>query len=534
MNKFLLLVKVNLLAVLNPSKLASSGYAKDNKKRIVSIFLVIFLAIVLFSISTLYMSLIGYGLNSVGLIDVLPLLGMIAATVIILFTGLYQTQSYLFSANDMDMLLSLPVPKWSIMLSKISTLYIENLVFSAIVAIPAGAVYFYFSKCSLIFWIYYIISFVLIPFFPLIIATIIGYLLGLISSKFKFKNFVAIVSSLIAIFLGYFITSNIGKLLEDIVGNIKTIQEMYFKIYFPAEYFYKAIINYSFIDLIIFALLSVIPFVIFIAILSKFYQSIISQLNSSRKSSNYKHKSLKSSSKTIAIYKKELGRYFSSPIYVLNTAIGMIMLLIMAIASFFLDSATMAQILNIPGAENMISQAVLVAMFFMITLSSTTASSISLEGMNLWILKSSPVSIWDIFMAKIYVNLTIILPILYICIAFISISLSYTLPMIILTLVATTLAAIFTSVFGLTVNLIFPKFDFTSDVQVVKQSMSMMVSIFGSMILTGVFTMLYVLKLNEYFSFEIYVSMVSALLIIIILCCIMYLNTNGKKMFHKL
>lgn len=534
MNKFLLLVKVNLQAVLNPSKIASSGYAKNNNKRIVSIFLVILLAVVLFSISTLYMFLIGKGLNEVGLIDVLPLLGMISATVIILFTGLYQTQSYLFSANDMDMLLSLPVPKWSLMLSKISTLYIENLIFSAIVALPAGAIYFYFSKCSFAFWIYYIMSFVLIPFFPLIIATIIGYLLGLVSSRFKFKNIIAIFSSLLAIFLGYFISSNLGKLLDNIVASIKTIQEMYFKIYFPAEYFYKAIINYSFIDLIIFALLSIIPFAIFIAILSRFYQGIITQLNSSRKNSNYKHKSLKGSSKTIAIYKKELGRYFSSPIYVLNTAIGMIMLLILAISSFFLDSTTMAQILNIPGAENMISQATLAAMFFMITLSSTTASSVSLEGVNLWILKSSPVSIWNVFLAKIYVNLTIILPILYISIAALSISLSYTLPMIIITIISTTLAAIFTSIFGLTINLLFPKFDFTSDVQVVKQSMSMIISTFGSMILTVIFTMLYVVKLNEVFSFEIYVLMVSALLIIVTLCCIMFLNIKGKNIFNKL
>jgi ABC-2 type transport system permease protein len=534
MNKFLLLFKVNLQAVLNPSKIANSGYAKNNNKRIVSIFLVVLLGIVMLSISTLYMYLIGKGLNEVGLIDVLPLLGMISATVIILFTGLYQTQSYLFSANDMDMLLSLPVPKWSIMLSKISTLYIENLLFSAIVALPAGAIYFYFSKCSFVFWIYYIISFFLIPLFPLIIATIIGYLLGLVSSRFKFKNFVAIFSSLLAMFLGYYITSNLSKLLENIVASIKTIQEMYFKIYFPAEYFYKAIINFSFIDLIIFALLSVIPFVIFVAILSKFYQSIITQLNSSRKNSNYKHKSLKGSSKTIAIYKKELGRYFSSPIYVLNTAIGMIMLFIMAVSSFFLDAATMAQILNAPGAESMIYQVVLAAMFFMITLSSTTASSISLEGVNLWILKSSPVNIWDVFMAKIYVNLTIILPILYISIAALSISLSYTLPIIIITIISTTLAAIFTSVLGLAINLIFPKFDFTSDVQVVKQSMSMIISTFGSMILTGILIMLYVVKLNEIFSFEIYVLMVSAILIIFTLCCIMFINTKGKNIFYKL
>ncbi len=534
MSKFLLLVKVNLQAILNPSRIANSGYAKDNKKGFMAIFLVAFIAITLLGTSTLYMYLLGDALSSVGMIDLLPLIGMIAASIIILMTGLYQTQSYLFSAKDMDMLLSFPVPKWSIMLSKISTLYIENLIFSAIVIIPAGAIYNYFSNCSFIFWIFYIIGFLLIPLFPLIIATIVGYLLGLISSKFKFKNLAVIISSLLVILLTFIISFNIDNFLMDIVNSIKSIQELYFKIYFPAEYFYKAFINYSILDLIIFALLSILPFIIFIAILSKFYLGIITQLNSSRKSSNYEHKSLKSSSKTIAIYKKELGRYFSSPIYVLNTGIGVLMLIILAIASLFLDTSTMAEILSIPGAEGMISQAVLAAMFFMIMLTATSASSISLEGMNLWILKSSPIEIWDVFKAKIYVNLTIILPLTYISIAIFSISLGYTLPMIIITLLATTSAALFTSIFGLTVNLLFPKLDFTSDVQVVKQSLSTMISIFGGMIITGVLTMLYVVKLNEILTFEIYVLLVSVVLIIVTLCCIMFLNKRGKEIFKKL
>lgn len=534
MNKFLLLVKVNLQAILNPSKIASSGYAKDNKKGMLSIFLLAFIGITFLGISTLYMYLIGVGLNSVGMIDVLPLLGMVSATLIILITGLYQTQSYLFSAKDMDMLLSLPVPKWSIMLSKISTLYIENLIFSAIVAIPAGAMYFYFSNCSFVFWIYYIVGFLLIPLFPLIIATVIGYFLGLISAKFKFKNFAAILSSLLVILLSFLVSFNLNKLLENIVSSIKSIQELYFKIYFPAEYFYKAFVDYSFVDLILFALFSIIPFVIFIAILSRFYLGIISQLNSSKKNSNYKLRSLKSSSKLKAIYIKELGRYFSSPIYVLNTGVGMIILLVLSIASIFVDSSTMAVIMKMPGSEKLISQAVLVPMFFTISLTATAASSISLEGMNLWILKSSPVKIWDVFKAKILVNLTVILPLLYISIVIFYFSLSYTVPMIIITLIATTSIAVFTSVFGLTVNLIFPKLDFTSDVQVVKQSMSTMISTFGSIILPAVFTIIYVSKLSEIFSFEIYALLVSAVLIIVTACCIMFLNTKGKKIFQKL
>lgn len=534
MNKFLLLLKLNIQAILNPSKIASSEYAKNNKKKVLSVFLILFIAVSLFGSSTVYMYIMADSLNSAGLIDMLPLLGMISATMLILFTGMYQTQSYLFSARDLDMLLSMPVPKWTIMLSKLSTLYIENLIFSAIVTIPAGAMYFYFSECSAVFWIYYIIGWLFIPLFPLIIATIIGYLLGLVSTKFKFKNFVSIISSLVVVISLVVLSFNMDKFMLNIAGSVKSIQEIYFKLYFPAEYFYKSFVNYSIADLTLFILLSFAPFAIFTAVLSKFYLKIVSQLSSSKKSSNYKHKSLKSSSKVAALYKKELGRYFSSSIYVLNTGIGMVMMLILSIVTIFTGTGAIAAIMEIPEAASYIPQALVAMMIFMITLTATSASSISLEGLNIWILKSAPIKIWDIFTAKILVNLTVIIPILYISIIIFAVGLEYSITMTAITVMITTLSAVFTSFFGLAVNLKFPKMDAVSDVVVVKQSMSMMVSTFGAMIFTGAIVIAYILKLNEIFSFEIYSLLISAVLLIAIACCIMFINTKGKKIFQSL
>ena len=534
MSKFLLLLKVNLQAILNPSKIANSEYAKDNKKKALSIFLVLFITISLLGTSVMYMFIMADSLSSAGLLDMLPLLGMIGATAIILFTAMYQTQSYLFSAKDLDIVLSMPVPKWAVMLSKLSTLYIENLIFSAFIIIPAGAVYFYFSKCSLLFWIYYIIGWVSLPLFPLIIATIIGYLLGVFSAKFKFKNVASIVLSLAIMSVVLVLSFNMDKFLLNIASSVRSIQEMYFKLYFPAKYFYNAFVNYSIIDLILFILLSIVPFVIFIAILSQFYIKIVSQLSSSRKSSNYKHKNLKRSSQVAAVYKKELGRYFSSSIYVLNSSVGMVMMVLLAIATVFTGSGTIATLLEIPEMVDYIPQALTAVMFFMITMTATSASSISLEGANLWILKSAPIKVSDIFMAKILVNLTVIIPLLYISIAIFAIGLSYTVPMIIITVIVTTMSAIFTSVFGLAVNLKFPKMDAVSDVVVVKQSISVLITTFGSMIFTGILAVLYIIKLNEFIAFEIYALIVSVVLLIACACCIMFINTKGKKIFQNL
>lgn len=534
MSKFLLLLKVNLQAILNPSKIANSEYAKDNKKKALSIFLVLFITVTLLGTSVMYLFIMADSLNLAGLIDMLPLIGMIGATAIIIITGMYQAQSYLFSAKDLDLILAMPVPKWAIMLSKLATLYIENLIFSAFIVIPAGAIYFYYSKCSPLFWIYYIIGWVFIPLFPLIIVTIIGYLLGVFSAKFKFKNFASIFLSLAVLCVVLVLSFNMDKFLLNIASSVRSIQEMYFKLYFPAEYFYNAFINYSIIDLILFILLSIVPFVIFIGVLSQFYIKIVSQLGSNRKSSNYKHKNLKRSSQVAAVYKKELGRYFSSSIYVLNTSVGMIMMLILAIVTIFTGSGSIATLMEMPEIVDYIPQALTAMMFFMITMTSTSASSISLEGANLWILKSAPIKASDIFIAKILVNLTVIIPLLYISIAIFAVGLSYTIPMIIITVIVTTMSAIFTSVFGLAVNLKFPKMDAVSDVVVVKQSMSMMVATFGSMIFTGVLAALYVIKLNEFIPFEIYALLVSAVLLIASACCIMFINTKGKKIFQNL
>ena len=534
MSKFLLLLKVNLKAILNPSIIANSEYAKDNKKKVLSIFLVIFIVVTLLASSVIYMLIMADSLNKAGLIDMLPLIGMIGATAIVLFTGIYQTQSYLFSAKDLDLVLSMPVPKWTIMLSKLSTLYIEILLFSAVMILPAGGIYFYYSKCSPLFWLFYIISWVCIPLFPLIITTIIGYLLGVFSSKFKFKNLLSIVLSLVLMVVVLALSFNMDKLLINIASSVQTIQEMYFKLYFPAEYFYNAFVNLSIVDLMMFVLLSIVPFTIFIGVLSKFYISIVSQLSSNRKSSNYKYKSLKRSSKIAAVYKKELGRYFSSSIYVLNTSVGMIMMIMLAIATVFTGSGTIATILEIPEMVDYIPQVIVAIMLFMIMMTSTSASSISIEGVNLWILKSAPVKVSDIFIAKILVNLTVIIPLLYISIAIFAVGLSYTIPMLIITVILTTITAIFTSVFGLVVNLKFPKMDATSDVVIVKQSICVLIVSFGSMIIPGVLALIYAFKLNKIMSFEVYALLVSAILLILSACCIMFLNTKGKRIFESL
>lgn len=57
------------------------------------------------------------------------------------FGSVFNTYAALYKANDNDLLLSLPVPVGSILLSRLLGVYLMGLMFSAVVFVPAATVY---------------------------------------------------------------------------------------------------------------------------------------------------------------------------------------------------------------------------------------------------------------------------------------------------------------------------------------------------------------------------------------------------------
>jgi len=112
----------------------------------------------------------------------------------------------------------------------------------------------------------------------------------------------------------------------------------------------------------------------------------------------------------------------------------------------------------------------------------TTASTISLEGKQISLLKSFPVSITTIFKAKIAVNLTLTLTGLIICLPFIFFVLPFTIVEMILTTWLTVAYSVFSALFGLICNLKLPVFNWQTEANVVKQSISVLVSLLGGIL----------------------------------------------------
>ena len=170
----------------------------------------------------------------------------------------------------------------------------------------------------------------------------------------------------------------------------------------------------------------------------------------------------------MAMYKREFARYFSCTIYALNSTIGMVLLLVVSILLLFISPEMLEQKSGFTGLNQMMRQVLPMVAAVFISMTSTTAASLSLEGKNRWLMCSVPVRAIDIFNAKIAVNLTVIFPFALVSILLLGISMSVSVVQAILLCIIPAAYACFISVLGMHMNVKFPKYDWTSEYYAVK------------------------------------------------------------------
>ena len=80
--------------------------------------------------------------------------------------------------------------------------------------------------------------------------------------------------------------------------------------------------------------------------------------------------------------------------------IGVLMSLMLAVASFFVSDADLKRMLGVQIPEQMLKGILPLILGALIMMTCTTSVSLSLEGKNLWILKSLPITKEEIYKGK--------------------------------------------------------------------------------------------------------------------------------------
>ena len=531
MNNLALLMKNNLVNETGINKLKYAD--KKEKSKAVGMVLLIAFTIIMFSVygfvTCFYLSDFLIEMNKM---ELLLILGILGATLATFFNSLYKASSYLFQSRDYEMLASLPIKQSTILSSKILALIVNNYLFATAFLIIPGIVYFIKVESSIFYFPFLIILTLVAPLIPIVISSLLAFMITNISSRSKKSNMVSIVLNLSLVVIVLVLSFNLQNVMVSIVQNSTSIIEATQKLYPPAYYFVDALKNGNVISLVVFLIVSIVPATLFVYLFANNFNKINSKLGETYKANNYKFKELKSSTPVIALFNKEIKRYFSSNIYVMNTFVGMIMLVILTMSILLIGYDKMAQILEINVIKDMILLQILGMTLFCLLMTNTTCVSISLEGKNLWILKSSPIEEMDIFKSKILLNILLTIPISVISFIALSFKLNFDIKTTVLSIISLVLLSLFSSTLGILINLLYPKLEFTSDVAVVKRGASVLITMICNFLyILAICGVGYVLKINN-----INIFLILGNVIVFISVFVLYgiLKSKGVKMFRNL
>ena len=427
-----------------------------------------------------------YGLIYLGMGSIVPAyLTMISSFVIFAF-GIFKTGGVIFNRSGYDILSSLPLTKEAIVVARFARMYIEDLLMTLLVMLSGGVVYAIFSRPAWYFYPVWAVSTLLIPLLPLSIATLFGALVTAISSRMKKK---AVVESILSVGLAVAIitlSTTFGSSAENITPEmltnlVETAVELIRTIFPPAIWLGNAMAAGSFGTLVLCAAVYFAVFAAMVALVARNFHAICRRLNVTTAKHDYRMGNLTSSSVLKTVWLREIKRYFASGVYVTNTIMGPIMATVMAVAYFFAGEESLNSLLGVEMDFSVWLPFVVAGSFSMMP---PTAVSLSMEGKNWWISKTLPLPTKTIVDGKLLMSLSLMAPFYAVCEIMMILATKPDLLGLVWTLVIPAAVIVFACVFGITANMLLPKFEWDSEVYVVKQSAAAGLGGFGGVLAT--------------------------------------------------
>lgn len=467
-----------------------------NESRARKIVLPIVLAlVVMFSVGS-YVAILAEKLAPSHLTYIVLTIFIMVTSLLTIIEGVYKSQGILFEARDNELLFSLPITQSKIFFIRIFKLITFQFLYNSLFMLPAIIVYAMYEKTNVSFYLISTVMLVLLPIIPTILGCIFGYIIKGLSAKFKARNIMQVLFTSLILLGIFYVSFNMQGMVANIVQNANSIQEIITKIYYPAGLYINLIQNFNILDLVTLLAINIVPAFVFVYVASIFYFKINSKLGE-KGNGNKKVGVAKTTEKTYRVrtqlsglIHKEMKRFFSSPVFMVNAGFGMVLMIAVTFAlsinfDGMINSMMQGMETEIPipigEIKNMMPKVFYGFVVFISCMTSITSSMISLEGKSFNITKSLPVETEKILLSKVLTSNILSIPIFLICDVIFFIAFKVAIIDIVFILLASIVMPTLTALIGILMNLKYPKMNATSDTEVVKQSMSSMLSVFMGM-----------------------------------------------------
>lgn len=411
----------------------------------------------------------------------------VISTTIIFIMSIFETKSELFECKDNELLLSLPIKSIDIVVSRIFSVLSINYIIGILIFVPAIVCFAIFGGGA-VGILGGIILMLTLPIFATALSSGVGYVVAYISSKMKNKTFVTLVVSILflaAYFIVYFgLIEQFESFVDGSLDNIAHILTQY-----PAINLIGSIAFFSPIPFISYILSAVLITTVSFWAINKNYTYIMTSSRSAAKK-KYEAKKLSQTSTFCALVKKEFGRFLSSANYILNSALGVLFAIGITVfiaiernsipeyMSMFFDGEIAFPI------DSLIAPVLISALIFCLSMNTVSASALSLEGENILILKSMPITSRQILLSKTIPHIIVNATVSVICGLVLAIVTKATPVYYLFYILTPTAVSVLCAFAGILLNVAFPKFEFSNEIQVIKQSLPVFLAIIGYMLLS--------------------------------------------------
>jgi len=411
------------------------------------------------------------------------LAGLLAFAFGILGT-VFTTQAQMYQAKDNDLLLAMPIKPGAIVGSRVFVLYLLTMVFVVVVMLPAGVVYTMKAGFSVRFWFVYLVSMILIGLITQAVTCLLGWLLHFILAGFRHKAIVATVfmtAVMVLYFVGIGQIENLMLLLITNGGKIASAIQS-----FAWPFYALGVACFGdWLRFVLLALVCILVFAVVATILNVTFVRAMLVGSKSKKSVKQKRDG-KVRTAMGAVCRKECKRFFSSTTYLVNIGMGLFMIVAFVGAGVIMkDKLTIAMFL-IPGIdfEKLLPAFMTGATGMLAAMSPISAPSVSLEGKNIWILRSMPISGADVLKAKLRFHCIASVPVAAVGAVVLGIVYERSVAEVILMGIGSALLFVLVGVLGLVFNMCFPRLDWANEAGPIKQSMAVLFSMFGMMLIS--------------------------------------------------
>ena len=386
--------------------------------------------------------------------------------------GFFQAQGYLFQYKDFDLLGTLPISQKVIIAAKLTMMLVFVYLFAMIMVLPTYGVWWYFSSPSILQLFLFIPMYLVTPIPLMLLGSFISYWIRKLTQRFIRANVLQTIFSVLFIISFASFSYGFNQWVPSFILTWLNTIDVF------GDWFTDAITNLAILPFLGFMLIHGLILYGFIWFMS---QPLLSMNQQRALAPKIEHKKIPL--KTMTVYRhllvKEWHRFIGTSIYFINTGFGLILLFAATLVALFFPILVneVVTVLALIGIHPV--WLIFGIVGFSLSTVYTPAVSLSLEGKNLATLKTLPIPALTIFKAKIAFNLWLTLPVVFFTtmIATSIFSLAWTES--ILLLVMLIFFATLLSIFFFYLNLLFPRFDYHHEVEVVKQSLAALLAVFG-------------------------------------------------------